>query len=202
MYFTRGFTFHVYEYGRRRATSNYGICLKGDIDFYGILQEIIEVEFPGLLKLKCVPFKCDWFDPVVNRGVRFNKFGAVDVNSGRRSNKFEPFILASQAEQVSFLPYPRLQNYGINWLVAIKITPRGMIVAGEESPLQEEDATIEVEVPDQQTDQILLIDPDNHQYEDLPEVETDEAGEDELYRSDDDQCNDNDENDENSNDSE
>ncbi|KAL0723682.1 hypothetical protein Bca4012_038281 [Brassica carinata] len=199
MYFTRGYTFHTYEYGSQRATMNYGIYVKGETDFYGILQEIIEVEFPGLLKLKCVLFKCDWFDPVVNRGVRFNKFGVVDVNSGRRYNKFEPFILASQAEQVSFLPYPRLRNSGINWLVAIKITPRGRIVAGEEPPLQEEDATIEVEVPDQQTDQILLIDPDNRQYEDLPQVETDEAGEDEFCRSDDDQCNDNDEN---SNDSE
>ncbi|KAL0887203.1 hypothetical protein Bca101_011186 [Brassica carinata] len=111
MYFTRGYTFHTYEYGRQRATSNYGICVKGETDFYGILTEIIEVEFPGILKLKCVLFKCEWFDPVVNRGVRFNKFGVVDVNSGRRYNKFEPFILASQADQVSFLSYPRNHEY-------------------------------------------------------------------------------------------
>ncbi|CAN7104650.1 unnamed protein product, partial [Brassica rapa subsp. narinosa] len=56
MYFTQGFTFHTYEYGRRRVTSNYGICGKGKTDFYGILQEIIEVKFPGLLRLKCVLF--------------------------------------------------------------------------------------------------------------------------------------------------
>ena len=198
MYFTRGFTFHTYEYGSHRATSNYGICVKGETDFYGILQEIIEVEFPGLLKLKCVLFKCEWFDPVENRGVRFNKFGVVDVNSGRRYNKFEPFILASQAEQVSFLPYPRLRSSGINWLATIKITPRGRIVAGEEPPLQEEDAINEVEVPDQQTDEILLIDPNNHQYEDLPEDATDEAREDEFECSDDDDCSDVDENSNNS----
>ena len=36
MYFTRGYTFHTYEYGRQRATSNYGICVKGETDFYGI----------------------------------------------------------------------------------------------------------------------------------------------------------------------
>ena len=149
MYFTRGFTFHTYEYGRHRATSNYGICVK---------------------------------------------FGVVDVNSGRRYNKFEPFILASQAEQVSFLPYPRLRSSGINWLAAIRITPRGRIVYGEEPPLQEEDAITEVEVPDQQNDEILLIDPDNRQYEDLPEDATDEAHEDEFDRSDDDHCNDIDEN--------
>ena len=43
MYFPRGFTFHTYEYGRHRATSNYGICVKGETDFDRILQEIIEV---------------------------------------------------------------------------------------------------------------------------------------------------------------
>ena len=156
MYLTRGFTFYTYEYWRHRATSNYRICVKGEIKFYGILQKIIEIEFLSLLKLKCVLFKCEWFDSVMSRGVRVNKFGVVDVNSGRRYNKFEPFILASQAEQVSFLPYPRLRSSGINWLAVIKITPRGRIVAGKKPHLQEEDAINEVDVPDQQLNEILL----------------------------------------------
>ena len=45
IYFTRGYTFHTYEYESRRATVNYGICVKGETYIYGILQEIIEVEF-------------------------------------------------------------------------------------------------------------------------------------------------------------
>ncbi|XP_056863719.1 uncharacterized protein LOC130510982 [Raphanus sativus] len=184
MYFTRGYTFHTYEYGRQRATSNYGICVKGETDFYVILTEIIEVEFPGILKLKCVLFKCEWFDPVVNRGVRFNKFGVVDVNGGRRYNKFEPFILASQADQVSYLPYPRMRESGINWLSVIKVTPRGRIISGEEPPLQEEQIN-EVEEPEQQIDDILLIDPHNHEYEDLTDDGTDEAVEDEFNENDD-----------------
>ena len=184
MYFTRGYTFHTYDYGRQRATSNYGICVKGETDFYGILTEIIEVEFPGILKLKCVLFKCEWFDPVVNRGVRSNKFGVVDVNGGRRYNKFEPFILASQADQVSFLPYPRMRDSGINWLAVIKVTPRGRIISGEEPPLQEEQIN-EVEEPEQEIDDILLIDPHNHEYEDLTDDATDEAVEDEFNENDD-----------------
>ena len=183
MYFTRGYTFHTYEYGRQRATSNYGICVKGETDFYGILTKIIEVEFPGILKLKCVLFKCEWFDPVVNRGVRFNKFGVVAVNGGRRYNKL-PFILASQADQVSFLPYPRMRDPGINWLAVIKFTPRGRIISGEEPPLQEEQIN-EVEEPEQEIDDILLIDPHNHEYEDLPDDATDEAVEDEFNENDD-----------------
>ena len=125
MYFTRGYTFHTYEYGSRRATMNYGVCVKGETDFYGILQEIIEVEFSGLVKLKCVLFKCDWFDPTVNRGVRYSKFGVVDIIATRRYNKFKPYILASQADQVLFIPYPRIRQSGISWLAAIKVTPRG-----------------------------------------------------------------------------
>ncbi|XP_048618529.1 uncharacterized protein LOC125589904 [Brassica napus] len=121
MYFTRDYTFHTYEYCRQRATSNYGICVKGETNFYRILTEINEVEFPRILKLKCVLFKCKWFHPVVSRGVRFNKFGVVDVNGGRRYNKFEPFILASQANQVSFLPYPRMRESRINWLAVTKL---------------------------------------------------------------------------------
>ena len=158
--------------------------MKGETDFYGILTEIIEVEFPGILKLKCVLFKCEWFDPVVNRGVRLNKFGVVDVNGGRRYNKFEPFILASQADQVSFLPYPRMRESGINWLAVIKVTPRGRIIVGEEPPLQEEQIN-EVHEPEQEIDDILLIDPHNHEYEDLTEDPTEEAVEDEFHVNDD-----------------
>ena len=163
---------------------NYGICVKGETNFYEILQEIIEVEFPGLLRLKCVLFKCDWFDPVVKRGVRFNKFGIVDVNVGRSYNIFKPFILASQADQVSFIQYPRMKDSGINWLAVIKVTPRGRIIGGEEPPLQEEHIN-EVEEAEQQTDDILLIDSHNREYKDLPDDTTDEAVEDKFNENDD-----------------
>lgn len=96
--YVQGFSFLAYDYGRHQATSNYRICVKAETNFYRILQEIIEVELSGLVKLKCVLFKCEWYDPVVNRGVHFNKFGVLDVNYGRRCNKFEHFILASQVD--------------------------------------------------------------------------------------------------------
>ena len=89
------------------------------------------MEFPRLLNLKCVIFKCEWFDPVVNKGVQFNKFGVVDVNSGQRYNKFESFILVSQTYQVSFISYPQLKDCGINWLAVIKVISRRRIIGGE-----------------------------------------------------------------------
>ena len=60
--------------------------------------------------------------------------------------------------------------------------------------MQEEDTINEVDVPDQQLNEILLIDPENQQYEDLPEDVTDEAHADEFDGSDDDHCIDLDEN--------
>ena len=183
MYFTRGYTFHTYGYGSRRATMNYGVCVKGETDFYGILQEIIEVEFPGLVKLKCVLFKCDWFDPTVNRGVRYSKFGVVDINATRRYNKFGPYILESQADQVCFIPYPRIRQSGISWLATVKVTPRGRVLTDEQPPLQE-DTVNEVEVPEQATNDILLVDPYNQGYEELPDDATDESHEDEFEEND------------------
>ncbi|XP_023639601.1 uncharacterized protein LOC111830945 [Capsella rubella] len=131
MYFTRGYTFHTYRHGIRRATANYGISVKaGDSEFYGILQQILEVEYPGLLNLKCILFKCDWYDPTMGRGMRANNLGVVDVNTNKTYGRFDPYILASQAEQVSFLSYPRLRQRREMWLSVIKVNPRGRIIGG------------------------------------------------------------------------
>ena len=72
----------------------------------------------------------------------------------------------------------------INWLAVIKVTPRGRIISGEELPLQEEHIN-EVEEPEQEIDDILLIDPHNHEYEDLTDDATEEAVEDEFNENDD-----------------
>ncbi|CAA7059438.1 unnamed protein product [Microthlaspi erraticum] len=77
IYCTRGYVFHTFSYGKERATANYGVCVRGEVDFYGVLQEIIEVEYPGILGLRCVLFKCDWFDPTPGRVVKVSPRGTV-----------------------------------------------------------------------------------------------------------------------------
>jgi len=57
-------------------------------------------------------------------------------------------------------------------------------LSDEQPPLQE-DALNEVDVPEQATDEILLVDPQNPEYEDLPYKGADEAIEDEFEESDD-----------------
>ncbi|KAL0701226.1 hypothetical protein Bca4012_057348 [Brassica carinata] len=81
------------------------------------------------------------------------------------------------------LPYPRIRQHGIALLTAIKVTPRGRVLTDEQPPLQE-DAVNEVEVPEQATDDILLIDPHNQGYEELPDDATDEGNKDEFEEND------------------
>ncbi|PIK34118.1 putative transposon protein [Apostichopus japonicus] len=108
MYFTRGYMFHTKKHGHRRKTCNYGICVKGDnysdasdeADFYGILTDIIQLEYVGLLNLKITLFKCEWYDPTPSRGTRKSENGVVDVLSSGKYYKYEPFILVNPRSNI------------------------------------------------------------------------------------------------------
>ena len=100
-YCSRGYGFRVHDNRRTRPTSDYGISVKSGNDvYYGVLQEILEVRYPGMLDLRCIVFKCDWYDPILGRGVHVDQFGVTSINSSRKLEKYDPFILGSQAEQV------------------------------------------------------------------------------------------------------
>ena len=75
----------------------------------------------------------------------------MDIIATRRYNKFEPYVLASQADQVCFIPYLRIIQSGISWLATIKVTPRGRVLSDEQPPLQE-DAVNVVDIPEQAKD--------------------------------------------------
>lgn len=68
-YFINGYRFHTVGYGGSKATSNSGVCIKGtnyitnESDYYGILEEVVQLDYPGLPEKHVVVFKCSWFDP-------------------------------------------------------------------------------------------------------------------------------------------
>ena len=67
-------------------------------------------------------FKCDWWD-VTNhggRGIKQDAYGFTCVNITRTLYTNEPFILASQAQQVFYVQ----DTIDSNWRVTIKIQPR------------------------------------------------------------------------------
>ena len=105
---------------------NCGVCVTGtgegefENEYYGILREVIEIEYPGEPLKKCVLLNCDWFDPTPNRGMRVNKsYGIVEIRHDRRYNKYDPFILAYVATQVYYMSYP--QKIRTNYLGGLSL---------------------------------------------------------------------------------
>ena len=68
----------------------------GGIDYFGILQEVIELKYVANSRsYKTVLFKYEWFDPI--KGVSTHEqYKLVDVNQMKKYPKYDPFVLASQ----------------------------------------------------------------------------------------------------------
>ena len=105
-YKVNGYRFHTNARNEGKVTYNCGVCVKGvdegdevPRDYYGILHEIIRIEFTGEPIKKCVLFNCEWFDPDVPRGLLYPKFApSPEVNHTRRYRKFDPFIFVDIAD--------------------------------------------------------------------------------------------------------
>ncbi|XP_070041084.1 uncharacterized protein [Nicotiana tomentosiformis] len=124
VYFINGYKFHTEYHGSARSTINSGVCISDPNigDYYGRIQEIIQVEYREEPLKQTVLFKCEWFDPTVNVGVKeHNKYKLVDVNHRRRFRKYEPFILAMQATQVCYVPYPSTKKDNDDWVAVLKV---------------------------------------------------------------------------------
>jgi hypothetical protein len=100
------------EHVEGRKSENQEVCVKGGkhdnngVDYYGVLKEVLKLQFPGYPVISVVLFKCDWFDPTPNRGTRVHlQYKLVDVNIKRSYPKFDSFMLAQQAQQVYFAIY-------------------------------------------------------------------------------------------------
>ncbi|CAI0389395.1 unnamed protein product [Linum tenue] len=85
------------------------------VDYYGVLTEIIELQYLGGNRV--VMFKCEWWDVEnIDRGVKVDKYGFVSVNTSRKLVTNEPFVLASQVEQVFYAQ----DGSNPNWIVVLK----------------------------------------------------------------------------------
>lgn len=93
-------------------------------DYYGLLDEILEIDYYGIGRSTVVLFKCTWFDNI--RGVVVNKNKLVDVKPTSRIQTNDPFCLASQAEQVFYTPYPAVTDELKDLWAVVKTKPRGV----------------------------------------------------------------------------
>jgi len=139
-YTINGFDFHTESYDVGRSVQNSGVALvaestcfqRGDNDnviignktYYGIIKEIVELNYNH--KGNVVLFKCDWVDNRVRgKWVKTYQFGVTTVNFKHLFNtgekvSDEPFILASQAVQVFYVP----EHAGSEWVSVHQSKPR------------------------------------------------------------------------------
>ncbi|KAK1548742.1 hypothetical protein Q3G72_009470 [Acer saccharum] len=138
-YNINGYKFHTTERDETKKTQNNGVMVHGenqnDVSYYGILKDIIELCYTEGNKV--VLFSCEWFD-TAREGIGFkrDRCGNIVLNTKKKLNTQEPFVLASQAIQVYYLE-------GINdptWSTSIEIKPRNLyeMPMDEGEPYQEE----------------------------------------------------------------
>ncbi|XP_059306394.1 uncharacterized protein LOC132057810 [Lycium ferocissimum] len=133
-YVVNGYRFHIEEHGSSKSPMNSGVCIKvsshsvNDIDYYGRLIEILQLEYHALPFKRTMLFKCSWFDPTPKHGTRVHpQYNLVEVNRRRTFNKYEPFIMAVQATQVYLETYPSLKRTVNEWLAVCKIKSHSVV---------------------------------------------------------------------------
>jgi len=130
IYFVNGYKFHTHDWSVGKKTTNSGVCVTGtgegdfENEYYGILKEVIEIEYPGEPLKRCVLFNCEWFDTTMNYGMRVHpRYGIVEIRHDKRYKKYDPFILVDVATQVYYMPYPqKTRNNHLGWLLS-KLNP-------------------------------------------------------------------------------
>ncbi|KAM3301676.1 hypothetical protein P3S67_016178 [Capsicum chacoense] len=85
---------------------------------------------------------------IMNSGVyvgvkKHDRYKLADINHRRRYKKYEPFILAMQATEVCYVPYPSKKKDKKDWLAVLKVKPQNVI----ELPVEEVVITSELNVP-------------------------------------------------------
>ena len=121
-----GHRFHTKNRETRRKTQNSGVVVQAEhkgkmIDFYGVLTNILELKDAA----RCIVliFKCDWWYIGTKKGINIDEFGFVSVNVSRRWYKDQPFVLATQVQQVFYVNDLKL---GKDWIVVRRIQPRNL----------------------------------------------------------------------------
>lgn len=126
-----GFLFRTIDLEKSLVTQNSGVVVMGDgMEWYGVLKRIITLEFPD--EKEVVLFECEWFDvPGANRtksrGFNKDQYGIIDIDTTLRRYADEPYILATQAEQVCYVKTAKRAN----WCSVLRLKPRNLFAMPE-----------------------------------------------------------------------
>ena len=123
-----GIRYSTLDREKFRHTQNSGVMTEGThegaiIDFYGVLREVIELEYNSNLESRrtVVLFRCDWYNKVgKTRWVRDDgHFKSINIES--LWYKSDPSILAAQSKKIFYLPDTAL---GRDWRIVQKFEHR------------------------------------------------------------------------------
>ena len=120
---------------------NYGVCVRGvdGVEYYGLLQEVLQLTYVGANGCyKITLFKCDWFDTC--KGTNIHKqYKLIEVNHTSKYPKYDPFVLATQVQQVYFTPYLSVRSDKHAWWAVFKVKARSTIDAPVDDMAFQED---------------------------------------------------------------
>ncbi len=131
-YLMNGYTFYTKEHNDRRRMQNSGVTLVAEamhissakdrnpiyanMSYFGVIERIWELDYT---MFQVPVFQCKWVEN--NNGVQMDELGFMRVNFNKLGYQDEPFILASQAQQVFYVTDPTDMNWSIVLLSNKKI---------------------------------------------------------------------------------
>ena len=131
-YLINGFTFYTKNYDDQSKMQNSGVTLVAEtmhtssakdrnpiyanMSYFGFIENIWELEYNMFQE---PVFQCKWVDN--NNGLHIDELGFMRVNFNKLGYKDEPFILASQAQQVFYVSDPVDTNWSIVLLTNKKL---------------------------------------------------------------------------------
>ncbi|KAK7308485.1 hypothetical protein VNO77_42092 [Canavalia gladiata] len=123
-YLINGYTFYTKEQDSQSTMQNSGVTLVAqslhvssskdqnpiyaNMSYFGVIQQIWELDY---MKFRVPMFGCKWVDN--NNGVRIDESGFLQVDFNKEGYKNDPFILASQAQQVFYVTDPIDKKWSI-----------------------------------------------------------------------------------------
>jgi hypothetical protein len=131
-YDVNGYRFRTTSYDKsrpNRKTTCSGVFMPGldEVDYFGLIEEIYELNFHGSKPLTLVIFKCHWFDPQVTRRTHSN-LDIVEIRQDSTLPGDDVYIVAQQATQVYYLPYAcQRKEHLKGWDVVYKVLLQGKL---------------------------------------------------------------------------
>ena len=164
IYFVNGYKFNTKEYGAEKLTNNTGVFVKGSDDpnnhindFYGVLTQILQLTYFTRPVEDVYLFRCNWFSNVPGSGINVHpKYNLIEIKHTSRYQKYDPFILAKQALQAYYAPYPSLKRDKADWSAVFKTKARftfdGQNIPYEQAYQAYLEENAEIAITDDQTD--------------------------------------------------